>query len=571
MGAIGKNSYAMRLAVTMVKLGLLTDERLKEAINRAQEIGQPLNEALVDLGFITAWELVAFVTHEAELPSIEIDPERIDRKVLTKLPVALAVKYEMLPLGEHENLITMALANPLTVFSLDDIKRETGFDITPVLAKKEEIDQLIKEVYGESRLVDDAVAHVSQSDIELPTDDISTPDRLEALTSQAPVVKLVNEMILAAVQEGASDIHIEPRRAIVDLRTRVDGVLYRVSTLPRDMLMAVVSRVKIMANMDISERRAPQDGRIEVKMQGKLIDLRVSTFPTIYGEKVVMRILDKSSTILDISTLGFSPEAFEQVRMLISQPYGMVLFVGPTGSGKSTSLYAVLNTINSPDLNVMTLEDPVEYEMSMVNQGQINPRAGLTFATGLRTLLRQDPDIIMVGEIRDIETAELAVRASLTGHLLFSTLHTMDAPSAPARLVDMGVEPFLIASSVSGVVAQRLVRVICEHCKVEFTPPPELLKEVGLDPSRVTKLYRGEGCPFCHNTGYKGRTGIYEVMVMNDTLKKLIMNRASADDIGRAAETAGMKTLRADGLDKVLAGVTTIEEVLRETAADILD
>jgi type IV pilus assembly protein PilB len=571
MALIGKNSYAMRLAVTMVKLGLLTDGQLKEAINRAQEIGQPLNEALVDLGFTSAWELVAFVTHEAELPSIEIDPERIDLTAVKRLPVSLAVKYEMLPLGEHENLVTMALANPLTVFALDDIKRETGLDITPVLAKKEEIDQLIKQFYGESRLVDDAVAGVAASNIELPGEDISTPARLEALTSQPPVVKLVNEVILHAVQEGASDIHIEPRRAIVDLRTRVDGILYRVSTIPRDLLMAVVSRVKIMANMDIAERRAPQDGRIEVKMQGKLIDLRVSTFPTIYGEKVVMRILDKSSTILDIGTLGFSEESFETVRMLISQPYGMVLFVGPTGSGKSTSLYAVLNTINSPDLNVMTLEDPVEYEMSMVNQGQINPRAGLTFATGLRTLLRQDPDIIMVGEIRDIETAELAVRASLTGHLLFSTLHTMDSPSAPARLVDMGVEPFLIASSVSGVIAQRLVRMICDHCKVEFTPPPEMLKEVGLDPAEVTKLYRGEGCAFCHNTGYKGRTGIYEVMVMNDKIKKLIMNRASADEIGRVAEKSGMKTLRADGLDKVLAGVTTIEEVLRETAADILD
>ncbi len=571
MGLIGRNSYAMRLASAMVKRGLLTDEKLKEAINRAQEIGQPLNEALVELGIVTAWELAAFVTHEAELPSVEIDPDRIDPVSVARLPASLAVKYEMLPLGEHENLITVALANPLTVFSLDDIKQETGLDITPVLAKKEEIDQLIKELYGSSRLVDDAVAGLAASDIELPGEDMTARDQLEALTSQPPVVKLVNEMILNAVQEGASDIHIEPRRAIVDLRTRVDGVLYRVATIPRDMLMAIVSRVKIMANMDISERRAPQDGRIEVKMQGRLIDLRVSTFPTIYGEKVVMRILDKSATILDLASMGYEPDSLEKVRRLIMQPYGMVLFVGPTGSGKSTSLYAVLNTINSPDLNVMTLEDPVEYEMSMVNQGQINPRAGLTFATGLRTLLRQDPDIILVGEIRDIETAELAVRAALTGHLLFSTLHTMDAPSAPARLIDMGVEPFLISSALTGVIAQRLVRTICPQCKVEFEPTPALLKEVGLDSDKVKKLYRGEGCAFCHNTGYKGRTGIYEVMLMNDEIKRLIINRSSGDEIGRAAERAGMVSLRQDGLQKALNGVTTIEEVLRETAAASLD
>lgn len=571
MAIIGRHSYAMRLASAMVKRGLLTDSQLDEAVNRAQEIGQPLNEALVELGMITAWELVAFVTHEAELPSLEIDPDRIDPASVARLPASLAVKYEMLPLGEHENLVTMALANPLTVFALDEIKRETGLDITPVLAKKDVIDHLIKQFYGASRLVDDAVAGVAESNIELLGEDSATPDQLEALTSQPPVVKLVNEMILNAVQEGASDIHIEPRRAIVDLRTRVDGILYRVSSIPRDMLMAIVSRIKIMANMDISERRAPQDGRIEVKMQGKLIDLRVSTFPTIYGEKVVMRILDKSSTILDLTSLGFVPESFDKVKKLISQPYGMILFVGPTGSGKSTSLYAVLNTINSPDLNVMTLEDPVEYEMSMVNQGQINPRAGLTFATGLRTLLRQDPDIIMVGEIRDIETAELAVRAALTGHLLFSTLHTMDAPSAPARLIDMGVEPFLISSALIGVIAQRLVRTICTHCKVDFVPTPEILKNVGLDAAKVKKLYRGEGCSFCHNTGYKGRTGIYEVMLMNDDIKRLIISRSGADDIGHAAERAGMASLRSDGLQKALAGVTTIDEVLRETAADILD
>jgi type IV pilus assembly protein PilB len=566
-----KNSYAMRLADTMVKRGLITQEQIDSAVSRSREIGQPLNESMVDLGFITAWELVAFVTHEAELPFVDIDPNRIQIDTINRIPAAMAVKYEMLPLGERAGIITMAMANPLTVFSLDGIRKESGIDLTPVLAKKEVIDQLINEYYGKGKIIADAVENLKDSQIELPGDDVETIGKLEALTSQPPVIKLVNEIILNAVQEGASDIHIEPRRAIVDLRTRVDGILYQASTIPRDLLMAIVSRVKIMANMDITERRAPQDGRIEVKMQGRLIDLRVSTFPTIYGEKIVMRILDKSAMILDLSSLGLDDSEFKKVDSLIKRPYGMTLIVGPTGSGKSTSLYAILNTINGPDLNVMTLEDPVEYEMSMVNQGQINPKAGLTFATGLRTLLRQDPDIIMVGEIRDLETAELAVRAALTGHLLFSTLHTMDAPSAPARLIDMGVEPFLISSAIAGVIAQRLVRKICPKCKTEYTPSKELLEDLGIKQEPGQKFYRGEGCDLCHNTGYKGRTGLYEVMTMNESIKKLIIKRAGADEIRRAAEDNGLVTLRQDGINKARAGVTTLEEVLRETAANTLD
>lgn len=571
MADLGRNSYAMRLARAMQKSELITEDQLKQAMLRSQEIGQPLNESLVDLGFITPWELVAFVTHEAELPFVDIDPDRIQEDVVGRIPADMAVKYEMLPLGERDGMVTVAMANPLTVFSLDTIKEEAGFEISPVLAKKDVISQLINEHYGQGRIITDALENLQHSKIELPGEEGETESRLEALTSQAPVVKLVNEMILHAVTEGASDIHIEPRRAIVDLRTRIDGILYKSSTLPRDLLMAVVSRIKIMANMDITERRAPQDGRIEVKMQGRLIDLRVSTFPTIYGEKVVMRILDKSATFLDLGSLGLDESEYKKVSGLINRPYGMTLIVGPTGSGKSTSLYAILNTITSPELNVMTLEDPVEYEMSMVNQGQINPKAGLTFATGLRTLLRQDPDVIMVGEIRDLETAELAVRAALTGHLLFSTLHTMDAPSAPTRLIDMGVEPFLISSALTGVIAQRLVRMICPQCRVEYSPSAEILSNLGLQNEPGLTFYRGEGCEYCHNTGYKGRTGLYEIMTINENIRKLIIQRAGADDIRRAAEQNGMINLRADGINKAKAGITTLEEVIRETAADTID
>jgi type IV pilus assembly protein PilB len=563
-------TYADRLGETMVKRGLITADQLGQAKSRSTETGSPLNESMVEMGFVTDWELVAFVSHEAELPFVEIDPDLLQADVIKRLPINAAFKYGILPLGDRDGVVTVALANPLTVFSLDEIRDLLGGEVTPVLAKKEEISQLLKEAYGRASLLDEAISGVKDSSLNLPENELMSDVSLEALTAQPPIVKLVNDIILNAVNEGASDIHIEPRRAIVDLRTRVDGVLYKAVTLPRNMHMAVVSRIKIMANMDISERRAPQDGRIEVKMQGRLIDLRVSTFPTIYGEKVVLRILDKTASIIDLASLGFSKDDLEKVVKLVRRPYGMLLVVGPTGSGKSTTLYAALNSIVNTDINITTLEDPVEYEMSMVNQGQINLKAGLTFATGLRTLLRQDPDVIMIGEIRDLETAELSIRAALTGHMIFSTLHTMDAASATTRMADMGVEPFLLASALSGVIAQRLIRKICSKCRASYEPPPLLLKELGLTPKKGLVFYRGEGCAICHNTGYKGRTGIYEVLIMNETIKGLIMNRVSVDDIRKAAVAAGMKTLRDDGIAKALAGITTIDEVIRETAGDVI-
>jgi type II secretion system protein E len=431
-----------------------------------------------------------------------------------------------------------------------------------MVAGSKDIEQAINQYYGVMGSVDDLIRSIG------PVGEMAPIMPTEAAPEEAPIVKLVNTLILRAILERASDVHIEPTDSGIRVRYRVDGIMYDVSSAPIQLHSAVVTRIKVMSNLDIAESRVPQDGRFELKTEGKDVDVRVSSYPSIYGESIVMRLLDKGSVLFGLEELGFSKENLAKFEEIIKRPYGVILVTGPTGSGKTTTLYATLNHIVSPEKNIITIEDPVEYELKGIRQSQINPKAGLEFANALRSIIRQDPDVILVGEIRDIETAHIAVQAALTGHLVFSTLHTNDAAGTLSRLVDMKIEPFLTASSVAAAIAQRLIRTICSRCKTPFAPSKEALVKIGLDPGKEYQLFYGKGCKHCRNSGYKGRMGIFEILVMDDKIRDLILRNASSAEIKQAAVKAGMKTLRDDGLQKVLEGKTTIDEVLRVTALD---
>jgi type IV pilus assembly protein PilB len=450
---------------------------------------------------------------------------------------------------------------------MDEVRAKTKSNIEPAVATESEIRSAISQYYGVGGSIEDVIKSIDMKTMEIEEGKEETePERLRNIAEEAPIIKLVNLIILQAIRDKASDIHVEPEDDSLKIRFRVDGILHEEATIPKQMQAAVLSRMKIMSDMNIATKRIPQDGRFRLNLEGGQIDMRVSSLPTIFGENIVMRILETTSILIGMERLGFDEQNLEKFKSLIVKPHGIILVTGPTGSGKTTTLYSALNTINTPDKNIITIEDPVEYQMKMVRQSQINPKAGLTFATGLRSILRQDPDIIMVGEIRDLETAEIAVQAALTGHLVFSTLHTNDAPSSLTRLTDMGVEPFLISSSVIGIVAQRLVRTICPNCKQSYTPSKEVIDEIGVQlPKGDLKFYRGTGCKNCKNTGYKGRLGIFEMLMLNDKIRDLILAKTSSTQIKRVAQEAGMRTLREDGIVKMLAGVTTIDEVIRVT------
>lgn len=558
-------SLIEKLSSQLLTQGLVTKEGLEEARRVKTQREEPLGKILVDLNLLSRDQLLDFIASQLEIPYVDLSSYIIEPEVIDLVPEAVARKYKLIPLFKVESALTVAMADPLNVFALDDIKLRVGLDVEPALASEESINKAINEYYGGAHIIEEAVEKLDKTSLEIAVSEEAPAEKLERITEQPPIVKLVNELILQAVKDRASDIHLEPRKREVDVRYRIDGILHKISTIPKHLQLPVTSRIKIMANMDITEKRAPQDGRIGIKLAEKDVDLRVSTFPAMYGEKTVLRVLDKSAFSFDLGALGLSPANLRHLRQLIKAPNGLVFICGPTGSGKTTTLYAILNEINSPEKNIVTLEDPVEYELTQINQGEINPKAGLTFASGLRTILRQDPDIIMVGEVRDFETAELAIRATLTGHLVFSTLHTMDAASALTRLTDMGVEPFLIASAITVVVAQRLVRRICNRCKVEHKPSSEILNQLGWSDKKDLKLYKGKGCRECRHMGYKGRLGLFELITINEEIRNLIIARASADAIKRAAAKAGSKSLREDGLEKVLAGLTTLDEVMRET------
>ncbi len=502
------------------------------------------------------------------VPFIDLTTFKLDSEVLQLFPEEFLRKNKLVPLFRSGNTLAIAMVDPGDIFTIDEVRRMTGMEVEPMVCREIDLYQVLNQYYSQPEKIDVPEEPEVTSLDDLPEEESTAvaeqglePRKLEELASEAPVVRWVNQMIIRAVRERASDIHIEPTREGLRVRFRIDGVLHPIVSPKKALQLAVVSRIKIMSRMNIAEKRVPQDGRYGAIVDGREIDFRVSTFPTTYGEKVVMRILDRMR-LLSLDELGLVEESYETLREMIAKPHGVILITGPTGSGKSTTLYAILNEIRSTDKNIITIEDPVEYDIDDISQSQVNERAGYTYLVGLRHILRQDPDVIMIGEIRDAETAGVAIRAALTGQLVFSTIHTNDAPGTVTRLIDMGIEPFLVASGLEGVVAQRLVRRICPKCKVPYDPPAKMLEEFELPPG--TKCYKGKGCENCRNTGYRGRIGIFEVMKLNDRIRELVVTRPPTSAIRALAREFGMKTLWEDGMRKVLNGVTTIEEVMDE-------
>lgn len=561
------------LGESLVEEGIITIEQLKQAQSEEKRTGQRLRNVLVKMGFIAEEDLVSFLSDKLGLPKMDIGNYLIDPKIVELVPESLARKYELIPVLKIGNRLTCAMVDPWNIFALDEIRMKTNLTIEPAVATGSEIKKALNQYYGAKGSMEDLIKSIDAEKLGVKEGIEIDVKRLQGIVEEPVVIKLVNLIVMKAVQERASDIHIEPEEGMLKTRFRVDGMLHEVSPPPKYLQSAIISRIKIMASLDIAERRKPQDGRFSIKSEGKEIDVRVSCVPTIYGENVVLRLLDASTALLSLKDMGFSKNVLEKYEKLITRPHGIILVTGPTGSGKTTTLYASLDKINTVEKNIITIEDPVEYKLAGIRQIQINPKVELTFANGLRSMLRQDPNIIMVGEMRDFETAEIAIQAALTGHLVLSTLHTNDAPSAITRMIDMGIEPYLVSSSVIGVLAQRLVRTICKDCKEEYAPTEEELKDIGLsdegrgtkDERRKIKFYRGKGCDKCMKTGYKGRIGIFELMLMDDKIRDLTTAKAPLDDIRKEAITAGMIALKEDGIQKIREGFTTVEEVLRVT------
>ncbi|MDI6758202.1 MAG: GspE/PulE family protein [Candidatus Omnitrophota bacterium] len=545
----------------LISKGIITQEQVTQAQKEANRLGMPLEKALEHLGFISEADILKTWADFIGVPFMDLTDYLIDPEVIKLIPEELARKFKALPLFKIGNSLTIAIVDPQDIVALDEIRKKSNMAvIEPVLASQGAIAGVIDQYYG-------AVGDVKRITEDLTEEKLIAQAKgvkdLADIAEEPPVIKLVNLIIVQAVRERSSDIHIEPSLDKVLIRFRIDGILYEAQILPKHLQSAFASRIKVMAGMDIAEIRKPQDGRIQMRIENRNLDLRVSSFPTVYGENIVLRILDKSNVLLGLVELGFSKTDLKNFEKLIRRPNGIILVTGPTGSGKTTTLYAALSCINSMEKNIITIEDPVEYEIPLIRQTQVNPLAGITFATGLRSILRQDPDIVMVGEIRDKETAEIAISASLTGHLVFSTLHTNDAASSLTRLLDMGIEPFLIATSVIGVLSQRLVRLICPKCKERYAPSVDMLADLKM--SREIEFYRGRGCTNCKNTGYLGRSGIFEFLVINEEIKSMIIAKASGYEIQKKAVELGMRTLYEDALEKIRTGAATIDEVLRVT------
>jgi type IV pilus assembly protein PilB len=599
-----------KLGEILVRENILTPQQLREALDYQREHGGRLGFNLVKLGLVSDDMVTAVLSRQYGVPSVNLDLFDVEAAVIRLIPREVADKYSVLPLSRVGATLTLAMVDPTNVFAMDDIKFMTGLNIEPVVVSEAGVQEAIEQYYGGSREIElasmveatlagtngnghangngngfamasDAVSLAQLDFDQEASDDVEVIDEddeidvssLARMSEDAPVVRLVNVLLVDALQRGASDIHIEPYEKEMRIRFRIDGVLYDVMHPPLRLRDALISRIKIMSKLDISEKRLPQDGRIKIKLRSegrsRELDFRVSTLPTLFGEKVVMRLLDKEKLMLDMTKLGFEPESLVKFKRNIERPYGMVLVTGPTGSGKTNTLYSALQSLNTTETNIMTAEDPVEFNLMGINQVQMKEQIGLNFAAALRSFLRQDPNIVLVGEIRDFETAEIAIKAALTGHLVLSTLHTNDAPSTISRLMNMGIEPFLVATSVNLIQAQRLIRRVCVECKEVLPTPPEALVEIGFTPeeARDLKIYKGRGCAKCNNTGYKGRVGLYEVMEITDDIRELILIGASALELRKRAVENGMLTLRASGLVKIRNGVTTIEEVVRETVA----
>jgi type IV pilus assembly protein PilB len=597
-----------KLGEILVREKLISPQDLKDALEYQRQHGGRLGFTLVKLGLISDEMITAVLSRHYGIPSVNLDLFKIEPSVLSLIPQEVTQKHAVLPLSRVGATLTLAMVDPTNVFAMDDVKFMTGLNVEPVLVAESSVQQAIAKYYGSSREIELAsvtteelpqqsssnggngsggITHAdlvsldsidfetgASEDVEVVEDneeiDLST---LSRMSEDAPVVRLVNVLLVDSLRRGASDIHVEPYEKELRIRFRIDGVLYDVMHPPLKLRDALISRIKIMSKLDISEKRLPQDGRIKIKVKvdsrSRELDFRVSTLPTLFGEKVVLRLLDKQNLMLDMTKLGFEPESLVKFKRNISKPYGMVLVTGPTGSGKTNTLYSALQSLNTVETNIMTAEDPVEFNLPGINQVQMKEQIGLNFAAALRSFLRQDPNIVLVGEIRDFETAEIAIKAALTGHLVLSTLHTNDAPSTISRLMNMGIEPFLVATSVNLIQAQRLIRRVCKDCKQEHQTPPEALIEVGFsaEETKTLKTFKGKGCSTCNNTGYKGRIGLYEVMEITDEIRELILIGASALELRKKAIDDGMITLRESGLHKIRAGVTTPEEVVRETVA----
>ena len=553
-------SDARHLGTMLLEEGLLTDDQLEKAISAQQASGQPLGRVLLEEGLVRESDLVRTLSRQIGIEFVDLAETNIDPAAVATVPTYLQERYTALPIGYDENgSLIVAMADPANVLALDDIRAVAGVSVTPRVATRTEIEDKIRRMAG----MDDSVTDLAElAAAGGGTDD--SADDIEVASDEAPVVKLMNTIITRAINERASDIHIEPGERDLRVRFRIDGVLHEVMTTSRSITNAVVSRVKIMAELNIAERRVPQDGRISLKVSGRAIDLRVATLPAIYGEKVVMRILDKSGGVVSLENLGFLDYNMERYKQSYSKPYGAILVTGPTGSGKTTTLYSTLDILNEDHVNIITVEDPVEYRLPGLTQVQVNKKAGLLFATALKSILRSDPDILLIGEIRDMETGQIAIEAALTGHLVLSTLHTNDAPSSIGRLIDMGVEPFLVASAVDCVLAQRLARSLCDRCKIEYEPTEEQLVRAHWDFERAgtpTTLWKPGGCGACGTTGYKGRIAMNEVMLVSEEIQRLAVDRASADAIEQ-----GMWELRVDGFKKAMLGQTSLEEIFRVVA-----
>jgi type IV pilus assembly protein PilB len=561
-----------RLGNLLLREKLITKEQLVKALEEQKLMGGRLGVQIVKLGYIKEEDLISFLSKQYGVPSVNLAEFEVDESVIKLVPEDVATKHQIIPINRAGSTLIIAMSDPSNIFAIDDIKFLTGYNVEVVVASDSSIREAIDKYYDQSASLTSVMSDLEDVDLEVveEADDFDLKELAKA-TEEAPVVKLVNLILTDAVKKEASDIHLEPYEKEFRVRYRIDGVLYEVMRPPLKLKNAITSRVKIMSDLDIAERRLPQDGRIKLKLgKGREMDYRVSVLPTLFGEKVVLRLLDKSTLQLDMTKLGFEERALQDFKDAIHRPYGMVLVTGPTGSGKTTTLYSALSELNRVSDNISTAEDPVEFNLPGINQVQMHEEIGLNFAAALRSFLRQDPDIIMVGEIRDFETAEIGVKAALTGHMLLSTLHTNDAPSTINRLLNMGVEPFLVASSLNCVIAQRLARRVCGECSGEEKVSPQALIDVGVSPEEAPKLkvYRGAGCSNCSNTGYRGRIAVYEVMVVGEEIKEFILNGASAAEIKREAMRLGMKTLRQSALTKLAEGITTTDEVLRVSASD---
>ena len=560
-----------RTAEILVRGGIITREQLNEALDSFKQNGSSLVHELVRLGHTSEDQVTDFLADQFGIEKVEIEGTNIPDSIFNLIPVQFVQKYQIIPLKLMTSTLTIAMSDPTNLAAINEIKFVTGYGVRVVLARASEIKKILDGRFGSVTAYDDVLKKLGDSDMEIIREEEVNFQELQQATNDAPVVTLVNAILGDAAKRRASDIHIEPYEKIFRVRFRVDGILHEIMTPPPKLKAPLVSRIKIMADLDIAERRLTQDGRIKLKMGGQELDIRVSVLPTMFGEKIVMRLLDKANLQLDMTKLGFEEKDLKGFKEALHKPYGMLLITGPTGSGKSTTLYSGLSDLNDPGVNISTAEDPVEYNLVGINQVQVKDEIGLTFASALRSFLRQDPDIIMVGDVRDLETAQIAVKAALTGHLVLSTLHTNDAPSTIDRLTNMGVEQFLIVSSINLIAAQRLVRQICQSCKEQIEVPSDVLANVGVDPAEVAAgfpTFQGKGCAECNQTGYKGRLAIYEVMVMNDDLKEAIIRGMSGTDLKREAVKSGMSTLRMSAIKKVRQGLTTVEETVRVTDSD---